>query len=360
MATVMDMEKRTKSNSRHRHHRSGHYSRVLRRKKWIIPCVIVAIVAIAGAGFWLYRMHQKQQAYNLKSAAMVNVGSGYRDINYNGKHYRYNNRITTILYAGVDSQDPLGEVVSYTSAPRADSISLIVIDTQNKKMSIIAINRDTMTKIRKFTLNGNDRGFFRDHIGYAYTYGNGGTISCINLAEAVSILLYGIPVDEYMITNTASLSALADIVGPVTVTVPNDDLAGRDAVYAKGAQVVIDSSNLEFFIRARDTDVDLSNVGRMERQKAYIEAAITSLREKTKKNPSGVWSDFEKIDQAMQTSITRNKYLDLLKDMNEVSFEDADYYMPEGEQVVAEDHDEFYPDEEDLLKNVIDIFYIEK
>ncbi|MFQ9393317.1 MAG: LCP family protein [Lachnospiraceae bacterium] len=90
------------------------------------------------------------------------------------KNIQYNNRVTTILYAGVDSTGKMESSVQYSDKARADTIALVVMDETNQKMTILSINRDTMTKVRRYTLlNGNDNGLYTTHIGFAYSYGDG-------------------------------------------------------------------------------------------------------------------------------------------------------------------------------------------
>jgi anionic cell wall polymer biosynthesis LytR-Cps2A-Psr (LCP) family protein len=344
----------------------GHHHLIyrLKRKIWhhrrLIPIAFFVFAVLVGLAVGIVYVQNKQAQMQLSAQNQVNVGSGYRDITYQGQQYRYNNRISTILFAGVDSEEPLVSNVRFTVAPRADSISLIVLDEYHHRITLIALSRDTMTKIRRYTLSGRDRGLFTDHLGYAYTYGDGGEASCDNLCEAVSQLLYSVPVNEYIVTNRAALPLLGSIVGPVNVVVPNDDLAVVDPSFSAGNLVTIDASNLEFFIRSRDTEMDLSNVGRMERQKTYINAAIEQIRSLFETNPSEMWNTVETAEKSLITNITRSRYLDLLRILKNTAYDHDDYYTPEGSQVVGAEHDEFYPDEAALLSKVIDIFYIKK
>ena len=55
--------------------------------------------------------------------------------------------------------------------------------------------------IRRYSRSGSDMGTYVSHLGYAYSYGDGGEVSCEDLREAVSNLLGGIPVNEYAVTN---------------------------------------------------------------------------------------------------------------------------------------------------------------
>lgn len=125
--------------------------------------------------------------------------------------------ITNILYAGVDSTGKLEASSQYGNKARADSIALVVMDEKNRRMTILSINRDTMTDIRRYTMNGNDKGLYTTHIGYAYSYGDGGKVSCESLCEAVSLLLGDIPVKRYVVTNQDSMPYINELAGGITL-----------------------------------------------------------------------------------------------------------------------------------------------
>ena len=335
-------------------------SRLGKKRTWIVPCVLAVIVILAGGGIWLALEARNEAELQNISGDRMNVGTGYRDITYHGKQYRYNTRITSILYAGVDSDGEMTKFSRYTDAPRADSISLVVMDEFHHKLTVIALNRNTVAKIRKFTLNGRDRGKFNDLLCYAYTYGEGGEVSCRNLCEAVSDMLYGIPVNDYVVSNRSSLPVFGEIIGPVQVTVPNNDLVEIDPAFYSGAEVTIDQTNLEKYVRSRDVEVTFSNIGRMERQQTYINAAMGKIRSLIENDPQGVWRRVQDATPWIQTNITPSHYLDLVKALKNTSYIRQNYYTPAGEAVMGEVTSRFYADEEALLEKVIDIFYIEK
>ena len=337
--------------------RARHY---ISRRKWIIPAAVLAVVAVIAAAVLVLADRQNQENYKVSAEASGNVGSGYRDIIWNNKHYRYNNRITAILLAGLDSEGEIKETKSYAMAPRADSIQLLIIDGKTHKTHILGLNRNTITKIRKYALNGKNRGLMRDQLCLAYTYGNGGKVSCESLCEAVSILLYDIPIKSYMVVNRTSLEKVAEIVGPVEVTVPNDDLVEDDPAYYEGATVTIDASNLEFYIRSRDIEVSHSNLGRMERQKSYINAAMESMMARISDDPSALWDDIVQLEGCMLTNITRSRYLELASQLKDTEYSASDYVTLEGTMSEDSYYDEFYPDQEKVLEFVVDTFYMEQ
>lgn len=346
---------------------TGNKKRKLRRirhwvkynKKLLIFSTLLGMALVIGMGVWGYRMHKLQASRHVTAGNSVDMGNGYRYITYKGKNYQYNSLITTVLYAGLDSEGKLKQDANYSNKERADSISLVVLDKKNKKMTILAINRDTMTKVRRYSRSGKDMGTYVTHLGYAYSYGDGGEVSCENLREAVSNLLFDIPIDEYAVTNQSSMPYINNLVGGVTVEIPNNDLAALYPEMKQGATVKLNDSNITDYLHYRDTAVDFSNEGRIERQEAYITAYVDQLRQQLEKDLDGTWNRVTEMQDYLQTSITRNKYIQLVNLLNAVTFTGDNYYHLEGEDRKGDLHDEFYYDEDALHEKVIELFYEE-
>ena len=344
----------------HRHSRMYRIRRWLRHnKKYAVFVGLTAAAVMICAGLWVRQSLIRQNSRHITAGNSVDMGSGYRHITYNGKEYQYNSLITTVLYAGVDSEGKLEAMGSYTDAPRADSINLVILNKKDKKMTIMPLNRDTMTEIRRYTASGKDRGTYTSHLGLAYAYGDGGKVSCESLREAVSNLLGGIPITEYVVTNRSSMPYINQLVGGVTVTVPNDDLAEEYPEFKKGASVTLDDSNIETYLRKRDTEEDFSNEGRMERQRSYMSAYVEQFKAVLEADTSGTWNRIEKMNEYIQTSITKNKYIGLANLLNTVDFDESNFCRIEGQDSQGELHDEFYVDEDALRKTVIELFYEE-
>lgn len=350
------------SGKGHHHHHHGIWYRMRRwmrhNKKFAAAAALLCIVVLSAGGFFLLHSQKEQSRLHVTAGNSVDMKGGYRTITWKDKEYQYNSLITTILYAGLDSTDPLKASETYSNKARADSVSVVILDKKKKKMSILALNRDTMTEIRRYTRTGEDMGTYVSHLGYAYSYGDGGEVSCEDLKEAVENLL-GISIDEYAVTNQSSITSINDLVGGVTVTVPNDDLAVMYPELKKGAVVTLDDSNVKDFLQHRDTAADFSNEGRIERQQAYVTAYVDLLKDRLASEPDQLWQEIDQMNDYLQTSITKNKYLSLARLLEKVSFTDADYYRPTGKDSAGELHDEFYVDEDALQQLVIDLFYEE-
>ena len=204
------------SGKGHHHH---HHSIWYRMRRWMrhnnkfaAAAALLCIVVLSAGGFFLLHSQKEQSRLHVTAGNSVDMKGGYRTITWKDKEYQYNSLITTVLYAGLDSTDPLKASETYSNKARADSISVVILDKKKKKMSILALNRDTMTEIRRYTRTGEDMGTYVSHLGYAYSYGDGGEVSCEDLKEAVENLL-GISIDEYAVTNQSSITSINDLVG---------------------------------------------------------------------------------------------------------------------------------------------------
>lgn len=350
------MRKRARSAGR----RGARYRHLRRQRKKQIFCtaaICLCCIGILAVLFYQHQMEQKEM--QVQAEHSYNTGSGYRDIVYNGKKYRYNTLIRTILYAGIDSTGEMQASLQYGNKARADVISLVILDKKHETMTILPLSRDTMTEVRRYSLNGNDNGLYTTHLGYAYSYGDGGKVSCENLCEAVSNLLGGIPVREYVVTNQDSMPYMNDLVGGITVKVPNDDLEEEYPELYQGAEIFLTEETVSPFLQYRDTEEDFSNEGRMERQKAYVTAYIEKVKQMGEEEMEELWNSLESMEGFLQTSITKNQYLEYYNLLQKTVFSEESFETVEGEDQAGELHDEFYPDEEKLQEQIIRLFYDE-
>ena len=106
-----------------------------------------------------------------------------------------------------------------------------------------------MTEIETFDLQGNSLGLTENHLNLQYAYGDGAHTSCRLMEEAVSRLLYQVPIQGYCALNMDAMPVLADSVDGVEITVPDNSLAEVDPSFVQGAQVTITGENAETFLR---------------------------------------------------------------------------------------------------------------
>ena len=111
MATDMVIMARNQSKRRKGKHRR---QKKLWRKRILIG-ILLCLAAGAAASAFIWSEQKEQNSLQVTAGNAHDVGSDYRNILYKGEKYQYNNRVTTILYAGVDSTGKMESSVQYLS-----------------------------------------------------------------------------------------------------------------------------------------------------------------------------------------------------------------------------------------------------
>lgn len=315
-----------------------------KKKNKFYMIVIVILIMTLGGVIYLALNKDKIKVFN-------NDEQDYHTVIYNDEKYNYNTSIVSILLLGIDSktEDELGQ---------ADAIEMLLLDRNNKEIKMISIPRDTMTEIRVFDMAGNDLGWKRQHLNLAYPFANNPKSGCMYTAQAVSHLFNDIPMTRYAALKLDLLVEVHNIVGSVELEVPNDTLVDTELGWKQGDIVTITSDNVEQYLRTRDTDVDFSNVTRMERQKAYLLAYFNTLRENLNKDFDKTVSRMYNVLSAVTTNISLSEMEDFAHMVLEYSFDANDgFYTLEGEDVAGTLHDEFEVNQTLLDQIIIEWFY---
>ena len=271
---------------------------------------------------------------------------------YDGKSYVYNDHLTNYLLLGVDTDGSIQEPREPGSAGQSDSVFLISYDRVKETTVGLAIPRDTITQIEKFTPGGESLGFYSDHLNLQYAYGDGKRKSCELTSAAVSRLLSGLPVGGYAAINLDSIPRLTQLLGGVEVTVPDDSLSEKNPDFVKGNKVVLDETNTETFVRSRDRQIEQSAITRMNHQKVFLEAFASKLAQEQKKDASTVTTLFETMKTEMVTNMSNDQFVDIA-----VAERSGGIQTIPGETGHEEVYDVYRVDDAALYKMVLELFY---
>jgi len=278
-------------------------------------------------------------------------------IEADGQWYDYNTELYTILFIGLDSKGPLESNSIYNAAPKADTLILFILDSSGGTIQVLNLSRDIMTSVNAYTVDGYMRGPITTHLGYAFSFGDGGKVSCANTVEAVSTLLCGIPIDDYVVLNKDSIVKGNEMVGGVTVTVPNNDLASYYEGMTKGSVIKLNSKNVYRFIWYRVKNQPFSNNGRMERQIAFCKGFLRLFRQQLVQSPANLWNRVQEFKDYMYTSVSNMQFLILAAKYSSLSFEDISVIQMGTEDVEGDLYDEVWIPQEEILKTVLSVFY---
>ena len=211
---------------------SSHKKEKKKKKLWLkilIGILIGLIVLILSGIITLFVLINvgKGAMLDANKTAIINVPTYVQQVEqdgktivYNGKTYKYNEAITSILFMGIDRDQFADDDENLGTNGDADALMLLTYDTSNGNTDLISISRDTMADIDVYSKDGTYIGIEKQQICLAYAYGDGKETSCTNQVNAVSRLFYNIPISSYLSMDLDAVSVLNDAVGGVTVTSP--------------------------------------------------------------------------------------------------------------------------------------------
>ena len=274
-------------------------------------------------------------------------------LEYQGKEYVLKDGVETFLVLGLDKFQDAPSSDSYNNDNQADFLMLFVIDNDEKKISVLQINRDTMVDVNILGLNGNKVSTVTQQIALAHTYGNGKDVSCRNTADSVSSLLLGMKIQHYISLKMDAVSAFNDLVGGVTLEVMDD--FPNDPALKKGQTITLTGAQALAYVRARQGMEDNSNIARMARQRQYVQALyhqVTHCVENDEEfivNASLQMKDYLVSDRSVtQMQQLADKFS---------TYEFVEIGTLRGESRVGERFMEFYADADHVREIVVQLFY---
>lgn len=277
------------------------------------------------------------------------------NIRYNGNVYRYNSSIRTFLFMGIDNDGKAVAAPDMVSGGQSDAMFLMVVDDESGCISVIAINRNTMTDIKVCDSEGRNVGTFKGQICLQHGYGDGLRLSCQKSVDAVSYLFYNIPIAGYFAMNMGGLPLLNDAVGGVTVTLPEDYVIHETGSLIKaGEPFLLKGRDAYSFIRYRDTtEFDSASI-RMARHEIYLSALLTQMQKVTGGSKNMALKIYDEIEDYTVSSII---FADIAEDISKYGFSDDRMFSLTGETKQGSTFEEFFVNENELYDLILNVFY---
>lgn len=333
-------------------------------KRTIIITIVIGIVVVGVIVFLGVRSYGKSSLY--KSSTSVPVidlfGEGDDDweegwILYKGEIYEYNQEILTFLVMGIDKLEEVEEAEDGISGGQSDAMFLLVCNPLRKEIEVIAIHRDTMTEINMYDKEGELLGEAFAQITLQHGYGDGLELSCERSVEAVSNLLYQLPIHGYASLNIGSVEELTDAIGGVEVTIQEDMIIQNKYRYKQGETVLLTGEEAYWYVRDRDVTTFESANNRLSRQKQYLTAFIPKVLSVVKSDLSVVTNLYQVVKEYLVTDISLNELTYMASTFASYGFDMSNMHTLVGETVQGEVFEEFYIDEDALYELIVEIYY---
>lgn len=346
---------------RHRKHHSEHRKKRARRIALIAVSVLVLLVVSAFGGFVYLRESGRKDLIKYAGTQPMELKGVQEEeglVSRNGKKYRYNDEIITLLCMGIDRSSENWEENEMTGENgQADAIFLLVLNQQAHTLKLIAVSRDTMTEIAAYDREGNYLGESKNHLALAFSYGKTKQEGAEAVKHAVSKLFYQLPIHGYAAIDWDALGKINDSVGGVTVTLTEDMVLGGEP-FESGDTLRLTGDQTKSYVRHRG-DALGSNNERMSRQKTYATAFISEARRAISKDPLLTADLYQELTADMVTSLGVNEAVYLASLLPSIRFSAEDIVTVEGTVKQGARYEEFYVDEEKLMDLILDTFYDE-
>lgn len=330
----------------------------------VLLCIFIGLLFGAVGVFFGLRAKGKEQLQKnseetvISAPSQVQVENEGKTVVYNGKKYCYNEDIISILCMGIDKSIDETSVESIGENGQADALVMLVLDTTAGEMSLVNIPRDVMVDVSKYNVRGQYLGVENMQICLAYAYGDGKEKSCTNTIEAVSRLLYGMPIHGYAAIDFDCISVLNNAVGGVTVQVM-EDLTMVDAQLWEGNTVTLTGEQAHKYVRSRNVEVLDSNNSRMARQKQYLLAFMQKAFAVSKENLEVPLTLYQAASRYMVTDIGASQVTYLASQVMGTGLTEGVIKTIPGQVVKGEVYAEFIPDEQGLYQLILEVFYKE-
>lgn len=316
--------KRRSSSKKSSHHRSHHKKRKNHKKHKMkiwkkvlisVACVFMALVLIAvGASVYLFFKGQSELftddiQITAPESLDTTIQEGGKYIVYNGETYKYNDKVTSLLFMGVDKRD-LNDANVEGTGGQADVLVLMAMDFKNRKLSLINVPRDTMTDISIYSVAGYYTGMKKQQICLSYAYGDGKETSCTNTVASVKRLFYNIPINTYYSLDLDGIAAVNDAVNGVDVTSPE-----TIEKFKAGEKYHLMGEDSERFVRARVHNTAEANNLRMKRQQVYAQSFMSKVMTEVRRNPSSAVTLFNESSPFSCTNLNPAKVTYIAQDI---------------------------------------------
>lgn len=276
--------------------------------------------------------------------------------------YVINKNVESYLVLGIDKSEEAGQSENLIAGGQCDTIMLVVLDNGAKEVTVLQLNRDTITDVSTLDPWGKPAHTQKMHLALAHGYGDGMASSCENVVRSVKALLgESIPVNGYASLNMGALGPINDAAGGVEVTI-EEDMTNVDPAFEKGASVLLSGAQAEAFIRARMSVGQGTNAERLARQRTYMNAFTASVRSQMKEKSNIIDQIYNAAKPYLITDMGWDKISKVAA--NGLVYSNKGFVNLPGEYTRGDTYGngkifaEFYPDPEALQQIVLDLFYV--
>lgn len=266
-------------------------------------------------------------------------------IDEEGNAYKYRDDIISILLMGVDymADESHWKNGMISNGGNADVLALVIVNTKTFDFSILYIPRDTMADVIVTDEAGNYIDTVCTNIATAHSYGDGKELSCELTMDAVSKLLYSVPINRYVALSYDAIYKISDVLGGLTITF-DKDYSNINPSYTKDATVTLSGWQLSRFILYRNRNQAEGAYDRGVRNMLVLKAMFDQCKDKIVEKPTVALDIMLEMESYLTTNLDVREISFLAQNIGRMNFNSDTVIKLPGEVKMGETYAEFYPD----------------
>ena len=255
---------------------------------------------------------------------------------------------TSPFYESFKDKDRVNVLLLGVNQGMTDVIMVVSYDMENQYVNIISVPRDTF-----YYRPGWEANYAGNKINAIYH-----SEGIAPLAEAVSKILYGMPLHYYAVVEYADIEKVMDVIGGVQVTVPfdmiYDDPTDTPPLHIRiyAGEQTIDSSNVMQYLRYRKGYRN-GDIGRIEVHQEFVKKVLKECLK------AGNILDVVKVAvENVESDATYSMAINVATKAHKLSGEDINSYVLPGTDAMIQGFSFWQPNEEGVFAMLEEIYRI--
>lgn len=326
-------------------------------KRKTVLGVITAVIAVIIFGAVLYAVDVRSRESEGKgdSGKWGSDLTGATTLTLGDKKFEYTDDTDIYLIIGTDDTGSDPDAEQGFNGNMADFLVLLVQNRTQDTYGFIQLDRDTITDVPVLDENGEEEGTIEEQLCIAHWYGQNEEQRNNNTVTTVSRLLGGLPINGYYSMNMHDVGMINHVLGGVTVEI-EEDMTSVDPQMEKGAKIKLTDEQARAYLRARMSVGDGMNVGRMSRQRQYMQGAYAIVLERLQEDPEFINEAYDELTDLIDSDLPRKEISKIAAQIREA--ESVGILTIDGESKIGDtlgngkEHAEFYISTESLIETL--------
>ena len=244
---------------------------------WITVIVGVLILVLVGAT----ALYGKSLLDKVENVEINKENVGIKE-EVEEKISQYDNKVTNIALFGIDAEDG--------GIGRSDCIMVATLDTENKKLKVSSLMRDSYVDIE---------GHGTDKINHAYAFG-GAELAIKTLNQN-----FDLNIEDFVAVNFTTMPQIIDKIGGITVDITSEEVPHIEGIDSEGTYNLTGDQALAYSRIRYATGGDYV---RTERQRTVLSKMLEKI---LNMNPIKYPGLLNEILPMVKTSLTSSEILEL-------------------------------------------------